>query len=252
MERRTVLGRLNWQFGDVLATQLETTRTKSIRLSVPNWMGHRPGQHVDVRLTAEDGYQAERSYSIGSPPEEHPRVMLTVERLDDGEVSPYLTDELRAGDKLELRGPIGGYFVWESHMGGPLLLVAGGSGIVPLMAMIRHRAAVGSTVPTRLLYSSRSYEEVIYRDELEHLVRSSTLLEVAHTLTRVQPSGWTGYRRRIDTEMLREVAWLPDQHPLAFICGPTPFVETAAVSLVTLRYEPGRIKTERFGPTGEA
>jgi len=252
MERRTVLGRLNWQFGDVLATQVETARTKSITLALPNWMGHRPGQHVDVRLTAEDGYQAERSYSIGSPPEEQPRVTLTVERLDDGEVSPYLTDELRAGDKLELRGPIGGYFVWESHMGGPLLLVAGGSGIVPLMAMIRHRAAVGSTVPTRLLYSSRSYEEVIYRDELEHLVRSSTLLEVVHTLTRVQPSGWTGYRRRIDTEMLREVAWLPDQHPLAFICGPTPFVETAATSLVTLRYEPGRIKTERFGPTGEA
>ncbi len=219
MERRTVLGRLNWQFGDVLATQVETARTKSITLALPNWMGHRPGQHVDVRLTAEDGYQAERSYSIGSPPEEQPRVTLTVERLDDGEVSPYLTDELRAGDKLELRGPIGGYFVWESHMGGPLLLVAGGSGIVPLMAMIRHRAAVGSTVPTRLLYSSRSYEEVIYRDELEHLVRSSTLLEVAHT---------------------------------AFICGPTPFVETAAASLVTLRYEPGRIKTERFGPTGEA
>jgi len=246
------LGRLNWQFGDVLATQVETARTKSITLALPNWMGHRPGQHVDVRLTAEDGYQAERSYSIGSPPEEQPRVTLTVERLDDGEVSPYLTDELRAGDKLELRGPIGGYFVWESHMGGPLLLVAGGSGIVPLMAMIRHRAAVGSTVPTRLLYSSRSYEEVIYRDELEHLVRSSTLLEVVHTLTRVQPSGWTGYRRRIDTEMLREVAWLPDQHPLAFICGPTPFVETAATSLVTLRYEPGRIKTERFGPTGEA
>src|SRR2546428_1843221 len=252
MERRTLLGRLSWQRGEVVATRAETARARSITLTLPNWMGHRPGQHVDVRLTAEDGYQAERSYSIGSPPEEQPRVTLTVERLDDGEVSPYLTDELRAGDKLELRGPIGGYFVWESHMGGPLLLVAGGSGIVPLMAMIRHRAAVGSTVPTRLLYSSRSYEEVIYRDELEHLVRSSTLLEVVHTLTRVQPSGWTGYRRRIDTEMLREVAWLPDQHPLAFICGPTPFVETAAASLVTLRYEPGRIKTERFGPTGEA
>ena len=207
---------------------------------------------MDVRLTAEDGYQAERSYSIASPPEKTPQVTLTVERLDDGEVSPYLTDELRVGDKLELRGPIGGYFVWEARMGGPLLLVAAGSGIVPLMAMIRHRAAVGSTIPTRLLYSSRSFEEVIYRDELGRLVRSTTMLEVVHTLTRVQPPGWTGYHRRIDAEMLREVAWPPDQHPLAFICGPTPFVETAAASLVTLGYEPARIKTERFGPTGEA
>jgi len=243
MERRTVLGRLNWQFGEVVATQGETARTKSIRLAVPTWMGHRPGQHVDVRLTAEDGYQAERSYSIASPPEEAPRVTLTVERLDDGEVSPYLTDELRVGDKLELRGPIGGYFVWEAQMGGPLLLVAGGSGIVPLMAMLRHRAAVGSAVATRLLYSSRSYEEVIYRDELEDLVKSSTMLEVVQTLTRVQPPGWTGYSRRIDTQMLREVAWPLDQHPLMFTCGPTPFVETAAASLVTLGYEPGRIKT---------
>jgi len=251
MERRTVLGRLNWQFGEVLATQVETVRTKSITLAVPNWMGHRPGQHVDVRLTAEDGYQAERSYSIASPPEEDQRVTLTVERLDDGEVSPYLTDELRAGDKMELRGPIGGYFVWEARMGGPLLLVAGGSGIVPLMAMLRHRAAVGSTIATRLLYSSRSSEDVIYGDELERLVRNTTMLEVVQTLTRVQTPGWTGYHRRIDTEMLREVAWPLDQRPLTFICGPTPFVETAAASLVTLGYNPGHIKTERFGPTGE-
>jgi ferredoxin-NADP reductase len=215
-------------------------------------MGHRAGQHVDVRLTSEDGYQAERSYSIASPPEEQPRVTLTVERLDDGEVSPYLTGELRVGDRLELRGPIGGYFVWEARMGGPLLLVAGGSGIVPLMAMLRHRAAVGSTVPTRLLYSSRSPEDVIYRDELDRLVNSSTMLEVAQTLTRIQPPGWTGYHRRIDTEMLRAVAWSADQHPLMFICGPTPFVETAATSLVALGHDPARIKTERFGPTGEA
>jgi ferredoxin-NADP reductase len=251
MERRALLGRLNWQFGEVVATQAETARTKSITLALPNWMGHRPGQHVDVRLTAEDGYRAERSYSIGSPPEEQPRVTLTVERLDDGEVSPYLTGELRIGDKLELRGPIGGYFVWEAHMGGPLLLVAGGSGIVPLMAMIRHRAAVGSIVPTRLLYSSRSYEEVIYRDELDRLVKSTTLLEVVQTLTREQPAGWSGYHRRVDTDMLREVSWPLDQRPLTFICGPTPFVETAAASLVSLGYEPARIKTERFGPTGE-
>ena len=252
MERRTLPGRLTWQLGEVVATQAETAQTKSVTLALPTWMGHRAGQHVDVRLTAEDGYQAERSYSIASPPEEAPRVTLTVERLDDGEVSPYLTDELRAGDKLELRGPIGGYFVWEAQMGGPLLLVAGGSGIVPLMAMLRHRAAVGSTIPTRLLYSSRSSDDVIYRDELERLVKSSTLLEVVHTLTRVQPPGWTGYARRIDTQMLREVAWPLDQRPLMFICGPTPFVETAAASLVALGHDPARIKTERFGPTGEA
>lgn len=177
---------------------------------------------------------------------------LTVERLDDGEVSPYLVDELRVGDKLELRGPIGGYFVWEAKIGGPLLLVAGGSGIVPLMAMMRQRAAVGSTVPTRLLYSSRTYDEIIYRAELDDLVRSSTGLEVKYTLTRAQPVGWRGYHRRIDGEMLREVAWPLDERPLAFICGPTPFVEIAAASLVTLNYEPARIKTERFGPTGES
>jgi ferredoxin-NADP reductase len=251
MERRTVPGRLTWQLGEVVSTRRETERVKSITLAVPNWKGHRPGQHVDVRLTAEDGYQAERSYSIASALDGGQHLTLTIERLNDGEVSPYLVDELRIGDKLELRGPIGGYFVWEEHMGGPLLLIAGGSGIVPLMAMIRYRAAIGSTIPIRLLFSSRSYEDVIYRDELDRLVRSTTLLEVVHTLTRVQPPGWTGYHRRIDTEMLREVAWPPDRHPLMFICGPTPFVETAAAGLVALGYEPGRIKTERFGPTGE-
>ncbi len=244
MERRTLPGRLTWQLGEVVATQAETAQARSITLALPTWMGHRAGQHVDVRLTAEDGYQAERSYSIASPPEEAPRVTLTIERLDDGEVSPYLVDELR--------GPIGGYFVWEASMGGPLLLVAGGSGIVPLMAMLRHRAAVGSTIATRLLHSSRTFEDVIYRDELDRLERSSTMLEVVQTLTRAQPPGWTGYQRRIDTQMLREVAWPPGQHPLAFICGPTPFVETAAASLVTLGHDPARIKTERFGPTGEA
>jgi ferredoxin-NADP reductase len=251
MERGTLLGRLSWQFGEVVATQPETARAKSITLALPGWMGHRAGQHVDVRLTAEDGYQAERSYSIASPPEEAPRVTLTIERLDDGEVSPYLVDELRVGDKLELRGPIGGYFVWEAQMGGPLLLVAGGSGIVPLMAIIRHRAAIGSSVATRLLYSSRSLEDIIYRDELDHQVKNTAMLEVVQTLTRVQPPGWTGYARRIDPQMLREVAWSVEQRPLTFICGPTPFVETAAASLVELGYEPGHIKTERFGPTGE-
>ena len=205
---------------------------------------------MDVRLTAEDGYQAERSYSIASPPDEAPRVTLTVEQIDDGEVSPYLTEDLRVGDKLELRGPIGGYFVWEAQMGGPLLLVAGGSGIVPLVAMLRHRAVVGSSVPTRMLYSSRSLEDVIYRDELARLKEADQMLAVVHTLTRSHPSGWTGYSRRIDTPMLREVACPIEQHPLAYICVPTPFVETTASSLVELGYEPARIKTERFGPTG--
>ena len=253
MERRTLLGRLTWQLGEVVATGPETPRTKSITLALPNWMGHRAGQHVDVRLTAEDGYQAERSYSIASPPEEAPHVTLTVERLDDGEVSPYLTEELRVGDKLELRGPIGGYFVWEASMsmGGPLLLVAGGSGIVPLMAMIRHRTAIGSTVPTRLLYSSRSFEDIIYREELTRLDEADQMLEVVYTLTRSHPPGWTGYARRIDTDILREVAWPLDQHPLTFIYGPTPFVETAAAGLVALGHVPAHTKTERFGPTGE-
>ncbi|HEU5226330.1 MAG TPA: ferredoxin reductase [Ktedonobacteraceae bacterium] len=243
--------RLSWQLGEVIATHQETARARSIQLAVPNWKGHRAGQHIDVRLTAEDGYQVERSYSIASPPEEGQRITLTVVRLDEGEVSPYLTDELRLGDQLELRGPIGGYFVWEASMVGPLLLIAGGSGIVPLMAMLRYRAAVSSTVATRLLSSSRSFEEVIYRDELERLVKTSPHLEVIQTLTRKQPPGWKGYHRRIDRALLHEVAWPLEQRPLTFICGPTAFVETAAEHLVSLGYEPGQIKTERFGPTGE-
>jgi ferredoxin-NADP reductase len=250
MERRTVLGRLNWQLGEVIDIHMETARTKSLLLAVPGWIGHQPGQHVDVRLTAEDGYQAQRSYSIASPPEETGRIVLTVERLDDGEVSPYLVDELRVGDKLELRGPIGGYFVWGEQMGGPLLLVAGGSGIVPLMAMIRHRQRVGSRVATRLIYSSRFYEDITYRDELDHLGSDNSMLQVVYTLTRAQPAGWTGYHRRIDAELLREIAWPSEQRSLAFICGPTQFVETAATGLLSLGYEPTRIKTERFGPTG--
>jgi ferredoxin-NADP reductase len=236
----------------VVATHQETPRVKTITLAVPDWTGHRPGQHVDVRLTAEDGYQAERSYSIASAPQEVRRLALTVERIEGGEVSPYLVDQLTVGDKLELRGPIGGYFVWEVQMGGPLLLIAGGSGVVPLMAMIRHRAASKSAIPTRLLYSSRSYEELIYRDELARLLEDGGQLQVSYTLTRAQPPGWTGYRRRIDADVLREVAWPPDEDPLVFVCGPTPFVESAAANLVALGYEPERIKTERFGPTGEA
>ncbi|MGH2559711.1 MAG: ferredoxin reductase [Thermomicrobiales bacterium] len=243
--------RLSWRLAEVVETVIETPRTKSLILAAPGWVGHRPGQHVDVRLTAEDGYQAQRSYSIASAPDGE-RVELTVERLEDGEVSPYLADELRPGDKLELRGPIGGYFTWEVADGGPLLLIAGGSGIAPLMAMIRHRAAAGAEVPvpTRLLYSSRSFDEIIYRQELARIAAADGSLDVIHTLTRTQPAEWDGYRRRIDEAMLAEVAWSPAERPLVYVCGPTRLVETVASTLVAMSHEPARVKTERFGPTG--
>jgi ferredoxin-NADP reductase len=241
--------RILWRLADVVEVVPETPRTKSLVLDVPDWEGHKAGQHVDVRLTAPDGYQAQRSYSIASAPE-YERLVLTVDRLDEGEVSPYLTDVLMTGDKLEFRGPIGGYFTWEAQDGGPLLLVGGGSGVVPLMAMIRHRAAASSEVPARLLYSSRSYEEIIYRKELENLTARDSSLEVIHTLTRTKPEGWSGYDRRIDAEMLAEVAWPPDESPLAFVCGPTPFVEAVGSALVDLGHGPARVKTERFGATG--
>jgi ferredoxin-NADP reductase len=241
--------KLAWRIGEVVETSPETPRTKSLFLEIPDWDGHRAGQHVDVRLTAEDGYQAQRSYSIASAPE-NGRVELLIERLDDGEVSPYLTEELRAGDGLELRGPIGGWFAWDAREGGLLLLVAGGSGIAPLMAIIRHRQAAGNEVPVRLLFSSRSYEEVIFREELESLAAGDETLEITHTLTRSAPPGWQGYDRRIDEEMLGEVAFSPDERPLAFVCGPTPLVEAVATTLVGLGHEPARVKTERFGPTG--
>jgi ferredoxin-NADP reductase len=247
MARAAVLGRLNWRLATVVDVVVETPRVKTIAFDVPDWPGHRPGQHVDVRLTADDGYQAQRSYSIASAPN-GARVELTVERLEDGEVSPYLTDELRPGDQIELRGPIGGYFVWEPSQGGPLLLVGGGSGVVPLMAMIRARAAGGADVDTRLLYSSRARDDVIYGDELERLNGGG--LTVVHTLTRSQPAGWTGYARRVDAEMLTEVGPGPAERPRVYVCGPTPFVEAVAEALVHLGHEPHSIKTERFGPTG--
>jgi ferredoxin-NADP reductase len=241
---------LAWQIASVTALKSETPRVKTITLALPAWMPHRAGQHYDVRLTAPDGYQAQRSYSVASPPEQAGAIDLTVERLDEGEVSPYLHDVLVVGDQLEVRGPIGGYFVWEAGRDGPLLLVAGGSGIVPLMAMLRHRAAVGARIPTRLLYSSRTPEDVIYHAELEQLAAAGTGLDVIHTFTRVQPPGWTGYARRIDAEMLREVALPLGTAPQAFICGPTLLVEAAASGLVQRSIPPERIRTERFGPTG--
>ncbi len=252
MARAAVLGRLIWTAAAVLERVQETPRVATLRLDVPGWPGHLPGQHVDVRLTAEDGYQAQRSYSIASP-RETATVALTVERLDDGEVSPYLVDELRAGDLLELRGPIGGYFVWESSMGGPLLLVAGGSGIVPLMAMMRHHASTGSDVPVRLLYSARSYDDVIYRTDLDKFAESNSVVETFFTLTRAQPPEWRGFARRIDKEMLEEVAgpfMRVPPGPLVYICGPTSFVEAAAGLFVQMGLDSARIRTERFGPTG--
>jgi ferredoxin-NADP reductase len=248
--------RIAWRLATVVDVVPETPRSRTVVLDVPDWPGHRAGQHVDVRLTAEDGYQSERSYSIASAPEES-RLALTVERLKDGEVSPYLTEELRAGDQLELRGPIGGYFVWDITLGGPLFLVAGGSGIVPLMAMLRHRnAALASDeiarhqVPARLLYSSRGWDEVIYRDELTSLAEMDTTLEVRYTLTRDQPEGWTGFQRRIDRVMLEQVTWPPSERPHVFVCGPTSLVESVATTLVELGHDAALVKTERFGPTG--
>ncbi len=251
MAGTAVRGRLNtWQTATVAAVTEETSRTRTLRLEVAEWAGpgavrHRAGQHVDVRLTAEDGYQAERAYSIASAPGEP--LEVTVELVDDGEVSPWLTQEARPGDLMEVRGPIGGYFVWEPGLSAPLLLAAGGSGVVPLRSMLRARARAGSQVPVRLLYSSRSLDDVIYRAELD---AAPAGVEVIHTLTRSQPPAWAGYARRVDERMLAEVAWPVAEKPLAYVCGPTSFVETVAASLVALGYPPVRVRTERFGASG--
>jgi len=241
-------GRLTWQQTQVLALVEETAQAKSIVLTAPAWPGYRAGQHVDVRLTADDGYQAQRSYSIASSPEDS-ELMLTVERIQDGEVSPYLLDELRAGDQLELRGPIGGYFAWDASLGGPLMLLGGGSGVVPLRSILRHHAAAAAPIPARLLYSSRSWDEVIYRDELTRLATEDGT-DVRFTLTREWPEGWSGHRGRINRALLETVCWAPSDHPLIYICGPNGFVEAAAGTLVQIGHDAGRIRTERFGPSG--
>jgi ferredoxin-NADP reductase len=237
-----------WRSATVREVRVEADNAKTITVEVPSWPGHVAGQHVDVRLTAEDGYQAQRSYSIASSPEDR-TVSLTVERIEDGEVSPYLTEELRAGDEFELRGPIGGYFAWSVQDGGPLLLIAGGSGLVPLMSMLRHRAAQGSDVEARLLVSARSWDDVLYRDELRSLGKVDGAT-VQFTLTRTQPDGWDGWSRRVDGEMLGALGPAPSERPLTFICGPTGFVESAAELLVGLGHDPASIRTERFGPSG--
>jgi ferredoxin-NADP reductase len=242
MAGTAVRGRLTWQVATVATTADETDSVRTITLDLPDWPGHQAGQHLDVRLTAEDGYSAERSYSIASADGEP--VAITVERLDDGEVSPYLTRELRPGDQMNVRGPIGNWFTWGPHDGGPLLLIAGGSGVVPLRAILRRRQRSGSAVPARLLYSSRSIQDVIYRNELDQYPGNA---EVWYTLTRRQPPGWGGFAGRVDDVMLARIAWPASQRPLAFICGPTPFVEAVAELLVARHYPESRVKTERFG-----
>lgn len=243
-----VRGRLNWLVARATDFSNETARVRSIVLECAGWPGHLPGQHLDIRLTAPDGYQAQRSYSIAEPADGD-RVVITVELIDDGEVSPFLVEELRAGDRFEVRGPIGGYFVWEPSRGGPLQLIGGGSGVVPLMAMLRARIGSNSDVPVRYLASSRSYEDVIYGAELENAASNKEGVEVLHTLTRSHPPGWTGPTRRVDHEMLARHAWPAAASPLCYVCGPTGFVETVAATLVELGHTPERVKTERFGPT---
>jgi ferredoxin-NADP reductase len=241
---------LNWQIASVTNIKPETARVKSFTLMLPAWMRHRAGQHYDLRFTAADGYQVQRSYSIASEPEREGEIDITVERINDGEVSPYLHDVIVPGDRVEARGPIGGYFVWEASMSGPLLLIAGGSGVVPLMSMIRHRISAAVKNPTALLYSSRNFEDVIYYQELEALRAKDAGLQVFHTLTRSQPPGWKGYARRIDEAMLKEVAAPLGKDVQVFICGPTLMVEAAANGLVKIGIKPDQIRTERFGPSG--
>jgi ferredoxin-NADP reductase len=255
MARAAVLGRLirhrptPWRTATVREIVAEAARAVTVVLDVPDWPGHRAGQHVDVRLTAEDGYQAQRSYSIASTPELD-ALELTVELVDDGEVSPWFVEVARTGDVLEVRGPIGGHFSWAVDDGGPLLLVGGGSGLVPLMSMLRHRGARASAVEAHVLASARSAEDALYRDELAALEPRAGL-HVAWTFTREPPAGWDGYARRVDAAMLADVAPAPDAQPLIFVCGPTPFVEAVADLLVDAGYDPRTIHAERFGPTGE-
>jgi ferredoxin-NADP reductase len=241
--------RIEWQFAQVRDVVVETRRVKSLMLQPASWPGHLPGQHVDIRLTAEDGYQAQRSYSIASPPEDE-LLALTVERVKDGEISPYLLDELRVGDQLELRGPIGGYFVWTAAARGPVYLLAGGTGITPLMSILRHRHRLPSRPPALLIYSARSREDIVYQDELEAMTRRDSSFRLVYALTRQQPKDWMGHRGRINKGLL-SANWFPPAHnPTIYVCGPTTFVETAASLLVELGFDPLSIKTERFGPSG--
>ena len=241
--------RLEWQLAEVRDILLETYRVKSLLLEPAQPLSHLAGQHVDVRLTADDGYQAQRSYSISSAPEER-LLSLTVERVAEGEVSPYLVDELRVEDKLQLRGPIGGHFVWTSAMDDPLCLIAGGAGVTPLMAMLRHRDNARRRVPALLIYSARSLADVIYRHELDAMARRDGSLSVIYALTREQPEGWQGHRGRIDKTLLAMTSFPPWRQPVTYVCGPSNFVESVSANLIELGFDAFRIKTERFGPSG--
>ncbi|SRR6266516_427711 len=249
MARAAVLGRLSWRAAQVRQVRDESATARTLVLEVPSWPGHLPGQHVDVRLTAEDGYSTQRSYSIASAPD-GARVELTVERLEDGEVSPYLTDVLQPGDPLELRGPIGGWFVWRPEEPSPTLLTGGGSGVVPLMAMIRTRIARGSGTPMRLIYSTRGPDTLLYHEELQRLSDQDPALRVDLVYTRRAPAGWEGKVGRLGATQLAALAWPPADRPASFVCGPTSFVEAVANLLIDQGHDPQRIKTERFGPSG--
>jgi ferredoxin-NADP reductase len=242
---------LPWRVATVATVKPESARAKTILLDVPGWPGHLAGQHLDLRLTADDGYQTQRSYSISSVPDGQPRLEITVERLDDGEVSPFLMDELREGDRIELRGPAGGYFTWTPADGGPLLLVGGGSGVAPLMAMLRARTWAGDRTPVRLFYSARTVDELLYRAELEALAEGNEGFKLTRTLTRGAPESWMGEQGRIGREMLAARGFPPEDRPRGFVCGPTPFVEAIADALIALGHDGRHIKTERFGPTGD-
>jgi len=243
--------RLDWQVATAAKFCRETQGVVTIAFEVPEWHGHLAGQHVDVRLTAENGYQAQRSYSLASPAGNAAEIELTIERIKEGEVSSFLTEELAIGDDIELRGPIGGYFTWDRQSSSPLMLIAGGSGVVPLMSMLRTRYKVGGKAPARLLYSSRTAEDIIYAAELDRLAANGDGLSLIHTLTRGAPSGWQGERRRVDKQMLATHAFQSSEQPQVFVCGPTLFVETVADQLISLGHAESAIKTERFGPTGD-
>jgi ferredoxin-NADP reductase len=241
---------LLWRTAEIKAVREETPSARSLTLQVATWSGHLAGQHVDVRLTAADGYQAQRSYSIASAPQAS-MLELLVERIPDGEVSSYLTQEARPGDQIELRGPIGGYFVWTANRGGPLLLIGGGSGIVPLASILAYRALAAPGLATRLLYSVRTAADIVFKPQLQSWTQQDPTLTVFTTFTRAAPPDWSGYRRRIDAAMLREIAFSPEREPLIYVCGPTAMVENTADLLVTLGHPAKRILTERFGPSGE-
>jgi ferredoxin-NADP reductase len=243
--------RLVWRPAEIIAVRDEAAHARSLVLRVDGWQAHKAGQHVDVRLTSADGYQAQRSYSISSAPLAS-QLELLVDCVPDGEVSPYLTGEARVGDRFELRGPIGGYFVWTPEYGDPLLLIAGGSGIAPLASILAHRAVAARCLPTRVLYSARTTQDIIFKERLDAWRRDDPAVAVSLTLTRSAPADWAGYRRRIDAAMLREVAFEMSDRPLAFVCGPTTMVEAAADALVRVGYPAERIRTERFGPSGES